>query len=281
VIREKVYGTDNEMIDYNRENVVERPPILCAGCPHRGLFYELGKKKNVMVAGDIGCYTLGFAPPYNAMDFNICMGASISAGHGAQQAFDRMGVDMRVVSVLGDSTFFHTGINSLMDVLYNNSRTVNIILDNRVTAMTGHQENPGTGRHADSSHAPVMDIEEICKALGARNIRVIDPNDIKLVRETLNWGLSLDEPSVIITRWPCAIKKLTEEDQEEFKNAFQDKYAVDPEKCITCKLCLRCGCPAVSIDKTTNKSSIDRSQCAGCGVCAQICPQHAIQKEGK
>lgn len=281
VIRKSIFGTANETIDYSCSSVVDRPPTLCAGCPHRGFFHELGKRKNVMVAGDIGCYTLGFAPPYNAMDFNICMGASISAGHGAQQAFDRMGVDMRVVSVLGDSTFFHTGINSLMEVLYNKSRTVNVILDNRITGMTGHQENPGSGRHADNSVAPMMDIEEICRALGAKNIAVIDPNDIKKVRETLNWALALDEPSVIITRWPCVLKRLTEEDREEFVDVFEDKCVVDPEKCVACKLCLKCGCPALVFDKVANKMTIDRLQCVGCQVCAQICPKKAIEKEGK
>lgn len=281
VIRKSVFGETNDTIEYAKEDVVERPPTLCAGCPHRGFFYELGKRKNVMVAGDIGCYTLGFAPPYNAMDFNICMGASISAGHGAQKAFDRMGSEMRVVSVLGDSTFFHTGINSLIEVLYNNSRTVNVILDNRITGMTGHQENPGSGRHADNSVAPVMDIEEICKALGAKNIVTIDPNDISKVRETLNWALSLDEPSVIITRWPCVLKKLTGEDKEEFIQVFQEKCHVDHEKCIGCKLCLKCGCPALVFDKKEKKMTIDRLQCVGCQVCAQICPKDAIEKEGK
>jgi len=281
VIRLAAFGDTNEVIEHSREHVVNRPPTLCAGCPHRGLFYELGKRKNVMVAGDIGCYTLGFAPPYNSLDFCICMGASISAGHGAQKAFDRMGTDMRVVSVLGDSTFFHTGINSLIEVLYNKSRTVNVILDNRITGMTGHQENPGSGRHADLSQAPIMDIEEICKALGAKNIRVIDPNDIVKVRETLDWALSLDEPSVIITRWPCILKKLTEAEKEEFENPFKEKYVVDPELCINCKLCLKGGCPALAIDKDTQKAKIDRLQCVGCGVCAKICPKDAISKEDK
>ena len=281
VIRKAVTGEEKEILPLECGSVVDRPPTLCAGCPHRGFFYELGKRKNVMVAGDIGCYTLGFAPPYNAMDFNICMGASISAGHGAQQAFDRIGSDMRVVSVLGDSTFFHTGINSLIEVLYNNSRTVNVILDNRITGMTGHQENPGSGRHADNSPAPAMDIEVICRALGAKNVVTIDPNDLKKVRETFNWALALDEPSVIITRWPCALKKLIPEDKEEFVGVFEDKCAVDPEKCIACKLCLKCGCPALVFDKEANKMTIDRLQCVGCEVCAQICPKKAIAKEGK
>ncbi len=279
VIRSAVFGETRPVLEPDCSAVVDRPPTLCAGCPHRGLFYELGKRKNIMVSGDIGCYTLGFAPPYNAMDFNICMGASISAGHGAQQAFDRMGSEMRVVSVLGDSTFFHTGINSLMEVLYNNSRTVNIILDNRTTGMTGHQDNPGSGRRADRSPAPAMDIEAICRALGARNVVTIDPNDLKKVRETLNWALSLDEPSVIITRWPCVLKPMSPEDLEEFDHPFRDKCFVNQDKCIACKLCLRSGCPALVFDKPEQHMSIDRLTCVGCQVCAQICPKQAIEKE--
>ena len=281
VIRKCVFGETIETIEYDQTDVVPRPPALCAGCPHRGFFYELGKRKNIMVAGDIGCYTLGFAAPYNAMDFNICMGASISAGHGAQKAFDMLGSDMRVVSVLGDSTFFHTGINSLMEVLYNNSRTVNVILDNRITGMTGHQENPGSGRHANLSDAPIMDIEAIVKALGAKNVAIIDPNDLKKMNETLDWALSLDEPSVIITRWPCVLKRLTQADKEEFENVFTEKYSVDQEKCVGCKLCLKCGCPAISLGRESRLAKIDSLTCVGCSVCSQICPTHAIGKEAK
>lgn len=279
VIRKAVFGETKPTIEFDQSKLVKRPPTLCAGCPHRGIFYELSKLKNVVVAGDIGCYTLGFAEPYNAMDFNICMGAAFSTGHGAQKAFDYLQNDKRVISVLGDSTFFHTGINSLIEVLYNNSRTVNIILDNRITGMTGHQENPGTGRHADMSAAPVMDIEQIVKALGAKNVAVINPNDINLVKETLKWALSLDEPSVIITRWPCVLKKLTAEDRLEFANVFQAKYKVNDEICTGCKLCLKGGCPAISLNVEKNRTVIDSLQCVGCGVCSQICRVKAIVKE--
>ena len=280
VIRKSLYGNMLPIIDYDKSKVVSRPPTLCAGCPHRGVFYDLGKRKNVMVAGDIGCYTLGFSEPYNAMDFNICMGAGFSAGHGAQIAFDLKEEDKRVVSVLGDSTFFHTGINSLIEVLYNQSRTVNVILDNRITGMTGHQDNPGTGRHADLSDAPVMDIEAIVRALGAKNVRTIDPNDLKLVKETFDWALQLDEPSVIITRWPCALKKLSQQDQDEFQDVFKDKYWVDEDLCNGCKLCIKAGCPALSYELDTKKVVIDRTQCVGCSVCAQLCKKRvAIIKE--
>jgi indolepyruvate ferredoxin oxidoreductase alpha subunit len=281
VIRKSVYGQEMPAVSYDESKVVARPPALCAGCPHRGIFYELGRRKNLVIAGDIGCYTLGFAEPFNAMDFNICMGASFSAGHGAQIAFEMKREDKRVVSVLGDSTFFHTGINSLIEVLYNQSKTVNIILDNRITGMTGHQENPGTGRHADLTKAPVMDIEAIVKALGAKNVATINPNDLALVKKTLDWALGLEEPSVIITRWPCVLKKLSGQDETEFKDVFKSKYKIDTELCIGCKVCLKAGCPALSVDFSAKKAAIDMQQCAGCGVCAQLCAKKAIEKEGR
>lgn len=279
VIRRCVHGEEFETIDYDKAKVVPRPPALCAGCPHRGFFYELGKRKNVMVTGDIGCYTLGFAEPYNAIDSCVCMGAAFSTGHGAAKAFEQKGEDTRVVGVMGDSTFFHTGINSLTECLYNNSKTVSVILDNRITGMTGHQENPGSGKHADGSDATAIDIETICRALGAKNIRTIDPNNLTLMRETLDWTLGLDEPSVIITKWPCVLKKFSEDDKAKFPTAYKTKDVVDTDKCIGCKLCLKTGCPALYIDRETKKAGIDSLQCVGCGVCEQVCPKQAIGKE--
>ena len=279
VIRKSVYGDAFETITYDKEKVVPRPPALCAGCPHRGFFYDLGKRKNVMVTGDIGCYTLGFAEPYNALDSCVCMGAAFSTGHGAAKAFEQKGEHTRVVGVMGDSTFFHTGINSLTECLYNNSKTVSVILDNRITGMTGHQENPGSGKHADGSSATMIDIEAVCRALGAKNIRTIDPNNLQTVKETLDWALALDEPSVIITKWPCVLKKFSEDDMEHFPDAFATKDVVDVEKCIGCKMCLKTGCPALFIDRETKKAGIDSLQCVGCGVCEQVCPTQAIGKE--
>jgi len=279
VIRKVVYGETNPTIEYDESKVVGRPPTLCAGCPHRGFFYELGKRKNVMVAGDIGCYTLGFAEPYNAMDFNICMGASISAGHGAQQVFNmKENNKMRVVSVLGDSTFFHTGINSLLDVIYNGSNTINVILDNRITGMTGHQENPGTGYTLQGKETPEVNIEALVRACGVKNVVTINPNDLNAVKNAFNWAFSLEEPSVIITRWPCVLKKFSKQDKEEFSTAFASKCSVDAEKCIGCRACIRTGCPAISFDKETKKSSIDKDSCVGCEVCLQVCPVKAIGK---
>ena len=213
VIRKSVFGKTNDTIDYNKDLVVNRPPGLCAGCPHRGFFYELGKRKNVMITGDIGCYTLGFAPPYNAMDTTICMGASLSSGHGAQKVFNmKENNKIRVVGVLGDSTFFHTGINSLLDVVYNKGNSISVILDNRITGMTGHQQNPGTGYTLQGDVTSEVNIEELVKACGVKHIRTINPNNLSQVKETLDWAFNLEEPSVIITRWPCALKKFSPQD---------------------------------------------------------------------
>ena len=275
VLRQRLLGQSLPQPDYDQKAVVPRPPELCAGCPHRGVFYALSQR-DLVITGDIGCYTLGFAPPFNAMDMNLCMGAGISMGHGAQKAFDLQQSGKRVVTMLGDSTFFHSGITSLIEVLYNNSRTVNLILDNRITGMTGHQENPGSGRHADLSDAPAIDIEALVRALGARQVRTIDPNDLAQVNEALDWALALDAPSVIITRWPCALKRLSQADLAEFPQAFQNKYTVDEDKCIGCRRCLKAGCPALSFDKERKKAAIRHSQCLGCGVCSQICPKQAI-----
>lgn len=282
VIRKAVYGKTMDVIDYDKSGIVSRPPTFCTGCPHRGFFYELGKRKNVMVSGDIGCYTLGFAEPYNAMDVNICMGASISMGHGAQQVFNmKEGSEMRVVSVIGDSTFFHTGVNSLLDVVYNRSNTVTVILDNRITGMTGHQQNPGTGYTLQGKETKIVDIEKLVRACGIENVAIIDPNNLAEVKKTLDWALGLNEASVIITRWPCVLKKFSELDKKEFTAAFKSKCEVDEEKCVGCKMCTKVGCPAVSFDKSSKKSSIDKNQCVGCEVCLQVCPTKAIGKVEK
>ena len=280
VIRKSVFGKTNDTIDYNKDLVVNRPPGLCAGCPHRGFFYELGKRKNVMVTGDIGCYTLGFAPPYNAMDTTICMGASLSSGHGAQKVFNmKENNKIRVVGVLGDSTFFHTGINSLLDVVYNKGNSISVILDNRITGMTGHQQNPGTGYTLQGDVTSEVNIEELVKACGVKHIRTINPNNLSQVKETLDWAFNLEEPSVIITRWPCALKKFSRQDIEEFNNPFTSKCSIDTDKCIGCKLCMKTGCPAISFKSEEKSVCIDKNQCVGCEVCSQVCPKDAISKE--
>lgn len=200
VIRESVYGKKVDIDQAAKEVMINRAPTFCAGCPHRGFFYTLGKRKNVMISGDIGCYTLGYGAPYNAMDMTLCMGASISMGHGASQVFKMdENQDKKVISVIGDSTFFHTGINSLLNVVYNNSSTVTCILDNRITGMTGQQQNPGTGYTAQGKETNEVDIETVVKAIGVKNVRRVNPNKLDEVEAAFDWALGLDEPSVIIT----------------------------------------------------------------------------------
>lgn len=282
VVKASITGEAPKTIEFDRTKLIGRAPSFCAGCPHRGFFYRLGKRKDIMISGDIGCYTLAATPPYSAMDSTICMGGSISVGHGAQRAFNMGDSGRRVVTVLGDSTFFHTGVNSLINTIYNNSNTINVILDNRITGMTGHQQNPGSGFNAKGEPTNMIDIKTLVEAIGVKHIFVIDPNNLEEVDATLDKCLAIkDEPSVIITRWPCVLKKFSEADLAEFEGLFSTKNYVDHDKCIGCKACLGTGCPALSFDKNAKKVSINRDQCVGCDVCAQVCPVKAIAKEDK
>lgn len=280
IVAKGLLGTEKRVIQYDASVVPPRPPVLCAGCPHRGFFYALAKKKNVMIAGDIGCYGLGGADPLNAKDTSICMGAAPSMGHGAQKVFNRFNENMRVVAVVGDSTFYHTAMNSLLDVTYNRSNTITCILDNRITGMTGHQENPGTGFTLQGMPTKALPILDVVKALGVDFVRTVNPLNLAEVSEALDWALALDEPSVIIARWPCVLKKQSQDDQAEF-GKYIATCKVDEENCIGCKLCIKTGCPALIFDKVAKKAAIDPVQCVGCEVCAQICPKHAISKAGE
>lgn len=273
IIRQAVFGTGAETIK-SEIQAVGRPPTLCAGCPHRGFFYALKKIKNVMVTGDIGCYTLGSAPPLSSIDTCFCMGGSVSAGHGASTAFRMTGRDMKVVAVIGDSTFFHSGITSLMDVVYNNGNCVTVILDNRTTAMTGHQENPGTGQTLMGRQAVEADIPLLCKAIGVKeeNIYIVNPLLLKETNRIVKEALDKDEPTVIIAAWPCAIMKYRDSDKERFDLAPK-KCGIDQEKCRRCRACVKTGCPAIlSGDNIT----ILPESCTGCSVCLQVCPFSAI-----
>lgn len=240
-----------------------RPPVMCCGCPHRGLFYAL-KKAKVYVSGDIGCYTLGASAPLSAIDTCVCMGASVSALHGYNKARGKE-AEQKSVAVIGDSTFIHSGITGLIDIAYNKSNSVVIILDNSITGMTGHQQNPTTGYNIKGDPTTAVDLEALCKAVGINRVRVCDPYDLKEVQAVLKEELAAEEPSVIISRRPCALLKYVK---------HKPSLVVDTEKCIGCKACLGIGCPAISVHG--GKAAIDRTQCVGCGVCTTLCPKSAI-----
>lgn len=275
IVKEAVTGKKADIINVEQKAVM-RPPTLCAGCPHRGLFYALSKKKNIVITGDIGCYTLGSAPPLSAIDTTLCMGASISAGHGASKALQKIGSDMKVVSVLGDSTFFHSGITSLIDAVYNKGTNTTVILDNRITGMTGHQENPGSGYTLMREPASEVDIPALCQAIGVKkeNIYIVNPNILAKVDEALDDAMAKDEPTVIITKWPCILKKFSDEDKADF-DLSPKKCEIDQDDCRKCKLCIGVACPAIRAGESI---VIDQASCNGCGVCAQVCPFDAIRE---
>ena len=279
IVRKALTGEVTPTIEYDKSVVPGRPPMLCAGCPHVGLFYELGKIKDVIAIGDIGCYALSGNPPLNAKDFALCMGSGFSMAHGAAKIMEKFGDTKKIVGVVGDSTFFHTGMNSMLDAVYNHSNVTLIVVDNRITGMTGHQENPGSGYTITGEHAYPADIEGVARAFGMTDIHKVNPMDLEATRKALRDAIAFEGPSLVITRYPCALKKRSPEDNAEF-GTEKAKYAVDADGCIGCKSCLRLGCPAISFDGGTKKANIDRVACAGCGVCAQVCPKKAIGKVG-
>lgn len=241
-----------------------RPPVMCAGCPHRGLYYVLSKLK-LTVIGDIGCYTLGAVAPLNAVDSVICMGASVSGIHGFNKASGGR-TDANTVAVIGDSTFMHSGMTGLVNIAYNDSKSTVIILDNSITGMTGHQQNPTTGFNLKGDPAAKVDLEALCHALGIARVRVVDPYDLKQCEVTIKEELAADEASVIISRRPCALLKYVKHKQP---------LAVDADKCKSCKMCMKVGCPAISM--VDGKAKIDATLCTGCGVCAQLCKFGALE----
>ena len=244
------------------EAIPPRPPVMCAGCPHRGLFYTL-KKNKLTVMGDIGCYTLGAVAPLAAMDATICMGASISGLHG----FLKSGGDSKnTVAVIGDSTFMHSGMTGLVNVAYNESNATVIILDNSITGMTGHQQNPTTGYNLKGDPATKIDLETLCHAIGIRRVRVVDPYNLAECNQAVQEELAADEPSVIISRRPCALLKTVKHGKPLF---------VDEETCKECGMCMKIGCPAISM--IGGKAKIDNTLCTGCGVCRQLCKFDALQ----
>lgn len=254
------------------EKLPPRPPNMCPGCPHRGVFYLLNRL-NAYVTGDIGCYTLGFLPPLNAMDTCVCMGASISNASGIVRSLPRE-EQQRVVAVIGDSTFLHTGVNSLMEMAWNQAPATVLILDNRITAMTGRQENPASGFTLSGEAAPEVNIADLCRAIGIKHVVTVDPYDLVATRAVLEVEMQRPEPSVIITDRPCCLMK------GECRFEKGKILAVDQNQCTGCKACLRIGCPAIewqpADDGKKGKAYIDPLLCTGCTVCQQLCKFDAI-----
>jgi indolepyruvate ferredoxin oxidoreductase alpha subunit len=281
LLREKLLGV-KPTIAFTPENEPPmRPPVLCAGCPHRGLYFELGKYKNkAFFSGDIGCYTLGYLPPFEAMDLSIDMGASITAAQGYQRGnemSDDDNANLKPFALIGDSTFFHSGVTGLLNMIYNNTPITVIIMDNSITAMTGHQDNPGTGVSVMGSMSKKVDIESMCLACGVNknNILVVDPYDLNATKDAVKKGYEATEPFVIITRRECALLKPIQKERADMK------CKVDYDKCRFCKICIKTGCPALQIDHENEKIYIDTVQCNGCSICLQVCPFDAIEKVGE
>ena len=243
--------------------IPNRPPMMCAGCPHRGLFYTLAKNK-ITALGDIGCYTLGAVPPLNALDSTLCMGASVSGLHGFNLARGAE-AEKKSVAVIGDSTFMHSGMTGLVNVAYNATNSTVIILDNSITGMTGHQQNPTTGFNIKGDPAAKVDLEALCRALGINRVRVVDPYNLKECDTVIKEELAVEEPSVIISRRPCVLLKSVK---------ALPALKVDADKCKSCKRCMTLGCPAISMKD--GKARVDATLCVGCGVCQQLCPFDAI-----
>ena len=245
------------------DEIPGRPPVMCAGCPHRGIFYTL-KKNKCMVYGDIGCYTLGAIAPLNSMDLNVCMGASCSGLHGFNLAMGKAG-EKHSVGVIGDSTFMHSGMTGICDISYNMTNSTVIILDNSITGMTGHQQNPTTGKNLRGEPAGKVNLEALCRALGFNRVRVVDPYNLQECDTVLKEELEAEEPSIIISRRPCVMIKGT---------VHRPPLKPEVDKCVGCKACMQIGCPAISVrDK---KVVIDETLCIDCGVCSQMCKFGAL-----
>ncbi len=259
----KAFDKDDK-VGVSADSVIPmRPPMMCAGCPHRGMFYTLSRNK-ITVHGDIGCYTLGAVAPLNALDSTLCMGASISGLHGFNAARGE-DAERKSVAVIGDSTFMHSGMTGLVNVAYNATNSTVIILDNSITGMTGHQQNPTTGYNIKGDPAAKVDLEALCKALGINRVRVVDPYDLKACELAVKEELAVEEPSVIISRRPCVLLKSVK---------ILPSLNVEADKCKSCKRCMGLGCPAISMKD--GKAQIDNTLCVGCGVCKQLCAFDAI-----
>ena len=264
----KSFGFEDNYSVKLEENIPVRPPMMCAGCPHRGMFYVLAKNK-LTVLGDIGCYTLGSAAPLNALDMTLCMGASVSGIHGYNVAGGEE-TEGKTVCVIGDSTFMHSGVTGLINIAYNGSNSTVIILDNSITGMTGHQQNPTTGYNIKGDPAGKVCLEDLCKSIGINSVRVVDPYDLAECEKVVKEEIAKPEPSVIISRRPCVLLKYVKP---------KKPLKVNTEKCRSCKRCMKFGCPAISF--RDGHAVVDPTLCVGCGVCAQLCPFDAFESEGE
>ncbi|MCC8169992.1 MAG: indolepyruvate ferredoxin oxidoreductase subunit alpha [Oscillospiraceae bacterium] len=267
MIKKAVLGEDAPEFDAVDEPIPVRPPVMCAGCPHRGTYYVL-KKLGLVVSGDIGCYTLGATAPLQSLDTTICMGASISAAHGMAKARGKE-FNKKLVSVIGDSTFMHSGITGLVDIVYNKGNNTVIILDNSITGMTGHQDNPTTGYTIRKEETKQVNLITLCKSIGIDNVVVADPFDVKNFEKVVKEEVEREEPSVIIAQRPCALLP-------NMRKKYSGHCKIT-DKCKKCKMCMKLGCPAISLDGDTVR--IDTTQCNGCGLCTNVCPFGAIEKE--
>ena len=271
LLAERLFGKKAETVDVGVK-AVSRPPALCPGCPHRGFFYTMSKGKDFVVTGDIGCYTLGASAPLSAMDTCICMGGGLSLGMGMAKAFEVTGqAKKKVFGVVGDSTFFHSGMTGAAEIMYNKGHMIPVVLDNSITGMTGHQDNPGSGYTLQGEIANAIKIEDVLRAYGYQNIIIVDPQDLTAMQKAVDDALASETPAAIITRRPCLLIKRLRHDTAQ--------CMVDTDKCIGCKKCLKVGCPAVMV--RDGKPYIDPTECVGCTVCAQVCPVHAISREEK
>lgn len=267
-LKEMLFG-EKPVVKELPVKAVSRPPALCPGCPHRGFFYTMSKGKDFVIAGDIGCYTLGASAPLTAMDTCICMGGGFSLAMGMSKAFEASGQKKKVFGVLGDSTFFHSGMTGAAEILYNKGSVIPVVLDNHITGMTGHQDNPGSGYTLQGEMAAAIKIEDVLRAYGYENVIIVDPQDLAAMQKAVDDALASEVPVAIITRRPCLLIKRMKHDI--------GKCVVDTSKCIGCRKCLKVGCPAVMVKD--RKSFIDPTQCVGCTVCAQVCPVGAIRRE--
>ncbi|HWQ98203.1 MAG TPA: indolepyruvate ferredoxin oxidoreductase subunit alpha [Clostridia bacterium] len=271
IVRRSIFGTEPNVANLELD-MVARPPALCPGCPHRGFFYVLSKRKDFVITGDIGCYTLGYAAPLSAMDTCACMGGGFSLGMGMAKAFAQQGVtDKKIFGVVGDSTFFHSGLTGAVEILYNKGNMIPCVLDNSITGMTGHQDNPGTGFTLEGEIANKIAIEDVLTSFGFENVIIVDPQDLKAMQKAVDDALASTVPAAIIVRRPCVLIKRIKHDI--------GKCEVDRDKCRSCKICLKVACPALHMKD--GKTEIDQTLCVGCKVCAQACPFDAISRIGE